>query len=189
MADEIHCHDADSWAQSLRHTSTWRPPSGEHRYRGMGTFQDGKEKWEPCDICGKRYGHRKHGDPFRRCSYCGSIHPADLLALDFEVIPFDPATFVPAVPPSFPAELQRPADYKPPTVEWADWKYGWPHKLYVTASKAVDHAKFYSIHLSDHPELIEPFNERFGVAGVIFGMDERGLWWKRSPLESTSQKA
>jgi hypothetical protein len=42
-------------------------------------------------------------EPFRRCSYCGSIHPEDLIKLLGEG-----------------AELQG-----------ADWKYNWPHKFYV----------------------------------------------------------
>jgi hypothetical protein len=41
------------------------------------------------------------GEHFRRCSYCGSIHPADL-----------------AAEPVWRAS-------------WADRKYGWPHKFYV----------------------------------------------------------
>ena len=41
------------------------------------------------------------GEHFRRCSYCGSIHPDDL-----------------AAEPSWRAS-------------WADRKYGWPHKFYV----------------------------------------------------------
>lgn len=41
--------------------------------------------------------------PFRFCSYCGSIHPEDLLHF-----------------------LANGA-----TLEQADWKYGWPHKFYV----------------------------------------------------------
>lgn len=39
----------------------------------------------------------------RSCQFCGSMHPADLAAA-----------------------IKAGA-----TVEWADWKYGWPHKLYV----------------------------------------------------------
>lgn len=46
-----------------------------------------------------REPHR--GEHFRRCSYCGSIHPDDLAA-----------------------EQAWRAD-------WADRKYGWPHKFYV----------------------------------------------------------
>jgi hypothetical protein len=42
-----------------------------------------------------------HGEHFRRCSYCGSVHPADLAA--------EPAW----------------------RASWADQKYGWPHKFYV----------------------------------------------------------
>ena len=41
------------------------------------------------------------GEHFRRCSWCGSVHPEDLVA-----------------EPSWHAE-------------WADRKYGWPHKFYV----------------------------------------------------------
>lgn len=42
-----------------------------------------------------------HGEHFRTCSFCGSIHPADLAA-----------------------ETAWQAG-------WADQKYGWPHKFYV----------------------------------------------------------
>lgn len=42
-----------------------------------------------------------HGQHYRTCSYCGSIHPEDLAA---------EAAW---------------------TAEWADAKYGWPHKFYV----------------------------------------------------------
>lgn len=41
------------------------------------------------------------GEHFRRCSWCGSIHPDDLVA----------------------EPIWR--------ADWADWKYGWPHKFYV----------------------------------------------------------
>lgn len=43
----------------------------------------------------------RRGDFFRTCSYCGSINPDDLVA----------------------AEGWTP--------EWADRKYGWPHKVYI----------------------------------------------------------
>lgn len=42
-------------------------------------------------------------DRFRRCWFCGSVHPEDLLAA-----------------------LRAGA-----TLDGADWKYGWPHKFYV----------------------------------------------------------
>jgi hypothetical protein len=41
--------------------------------------------------------------PFRSCSYCGSIHPEDLLKV-----------------------IEQGA-----TLGGADWKYGWPHKFYI----------------------------------------------------------
>lgn len=42
-----------------------------------------------------------HGEHYRTCDYCGSIHPDDL-----------------AAEPTWVAE-------------WADRKYGWPHKFYI----------------------------------------------------------
>lgn len=52
---------------------------------------------ENARACGSKTGST------RRCSYCGSMHPADLAAA-----------------------LRAGA-----RAEWADWKYGWPHKMYV----------------------------------------------------------
>lgn len=86
---------------------------------------------------------------FRTCGYCGSMHPADLLA----------------------ALLAGTA-----TLHGADWKYGWPHKFYVdgmpnkfegdtcvrgwsymngvntpipSKPQPTIHAKFYNEHLDD----------------------------------------
>lgn len=71
------CHDDDWQAKRLRHRSEWRQ-------------RPANERWP-------------QGIPYRTCSYCGSIHPEDLLAaLDAG------------------AELHG-----------SDWKYGWPHKFYV----------------------------------------------------------
>lgn len=50
---------------------------------------------------GWQWSEPRHGEHFRRCSYCGSVHPGDL-----------------AAEPTWRAE-------------WADRKYGWPHKFYV----------------------------------------------------------
>lgn len=44
------------------------------------------------------------GEPFRRCSYCGSLHPEDFLAA---------------------AKAGGRVD------RTVDWKYGWPHKVYI----------------------------------------------------------
>lgn len=50
------------------------------------------------------YEAPRYGEHFRRCNYCGSIAPDDLAV-----------------------EIQRGGIHP----EWADQKYGWPHKLYV----------------------------------------------------------
>lgn len=47
------------------------------------------------------WGEPRYGEHFRRCNFCGSIHPEDL-----------------AAEPVWHAN-------------WADRKYGWPHKFYV----------------------------------------------------------
>jgi hypothetical protein len=54
------------------------------------------------DRGGWSWSEPRHGEHFRRCSWCGSVHPVDLSA--------EP-------------------DLKP---DWADRKYGWPHKFYVS---------------------------------------------------------
>lgn len=52
------------------------------------------------------------GEHFRRCSFCGSIHPDDLAA--------EPAW----------------------RAHWADRKYGWPHKFYVDVPNRAPEAEF-----------------------------------------------
>ena len=58
--------------------------------------------------------------PFRSCSWCGSVHPEDLLTL-----------------------LGGGAE-----LSGADWKYGWPHKFYVSA-KGTGGTKWYNHHIAD----------------------------------------
>lgn len=128
------------------------------------------------------------GEPFRRCSYCGSIHPEDLLnAL------------------SAGAQLGG-----------SDWKYGWPHKFYVTnipnenrdrqaeigstsywdekKGKSVTepmygtegdfHAKWYNQHLQDagfDDEAREAFLKRLtDASGIEWGVTD-GKAWYRAP--------
>jgi hypothetical protein len=57
--------------------------------------------YSPLTIDGWAWSAPTHGEHFRRCTWCGSIHPDDLVAT--------------------PAWLPH----------WADRKYGWPHKFYV----------------------------------------------------------
>lgn len=79
------------------------------------------------DYFATRFGqaHYKEGQgsrSYRHCSYCGSCHPADL------------------------AKSIREHGTK---VHFADWKYGWPHKVYVEPPNPNDFIKFYSLHLMD----------------------------------------
>lgn len=50
---------------------------------------------------GWQWSDPARGEHFRRCSYCGSMHPDDLVSIARG------------------------------RVDWADRKYGWPHKFYV----------------------------------------------------------
>ena len=59
---------------------------------------------------------------YRTCSYCGSIHPEDLLKI-----------------------LQE----HPTALTGADWKYGWPHKFYLNGKLGLPFGKFYNDHLRD----------------------------------------
>lgn len=124
--DKPTCHDADYQAKRF-----------------------GPQRWE------RRAPDARNpdGEPFRRCSYCGSIHPEDFIA-------------------AIDAGAQ---------LGGSDWKYGWPHKFYLmnipnpnkdrqaeiggisqwdeatqasvfTASYGAEgnfHAKWYNVHLQD----------------------------------------
>jgi len=70
---------------------------------GEGMWPDGRVPWEnasPPDVASG--DQRKYTGRLRNCSYCGSMHPADVAA-------------------AIKAGAKG---------EWADRKYGWPHKAY-----------------------------------------------------------
>lgn len=128
----------------------------------------------------KEYGIR---EPFRRCSYCGSIHPEDLIRLLGEG-----------------AELHG-----------ADWKYGWPHKFYIegipnkttelvakvgsTHKNGVEtptlgkpsrdcHVKWYNEHIADAGFDNEARSALLSVlesSGIVFSMKDGELLY-RSPM-------
>lgn len=81
------------------------PPSVAHRHEYMPSEYPGKlVPWRaptPPDLTGSDTTYNT--GRLRTCAYCGSVHPSDL------------ATW-----------LVQGAG-----VHWSDWKYGWPHKVYV----------------------------------------------------------
>jgi hypothetical protein len=77
MSEEIKCH-GDIAGRAGWSNPVWRPPQLQRT---------------------------PYAEPFRSCSYCGSIHPQDLLF-----------------------QLTGKVGV---TMHGADWKYGWPHKFYV----------------------------------------------------------
>lgn len=112
-AERPTCHDDDWQAQRFRQQWAWhkRPAS---------------ERWP-------------QGEPFRVCSYCGSIHPEDLLAaLDAG------------------AELHG-----------SDWKYGFPHKFYIENIPNPNRDELAEIGMKSYPgEDGEPVRESiYGAQG------------------------
>lgn len=90
---------------------------------------------------------KRGSESFRRCSYCGSVHPRDL--------------------------LKARDEGKIGTVDRSvDWKYGWPHKVYVEVDGVF--AKFYNEHT------LEPFLTKeeqiklFEFVGYSFWIGEKG---------------
>lgn len=85
------------------------------------------------------------------CSFCGSLHPAKAV------------------------ELFKTGAH----AEWADRKYGWPHKAYLKpAPEHNGQAKFYSVHLQDATEEERQILEYYLGLDFTFA-DDGGVSWKR----------
>lgn len=89
------------------------------------------------------------GPHFRACSYCGSINPLDLLELSKKQELF---------------------------FEQADWKYGWPHKLYIRGI-GITMAKFYTRHIVDIHNVDGLVTLLALKTGIIFQVKPEGLHW------------
>lgn len=145
--------------------------SGDRQYPGMPPIAWSVPRRD------EKYGQH---ESFRRCSYCGSVHPGDLVAL-----------------------LKSGQGVR---MHGADWKYGWPHKFYVEGipnltprvdcsvgsswkdgvetpilgkSSAVIMAKFYNDHLNDEgygeDELSELISLIETQTGIAFTFGDKGL--------------
>lgn len=89
-------------------------------------------------------------DGFLKCDYCGSLHPSEIVA-----------------------GIKAGA-----TGDWADWKYGWPHKSYFGSIPNTQYGqdKFYSVHLMDAtPEEKEIIENHLGIK-FTFLDDGRVSW-------------
>jgi hypothetical protein len=88
------------------------------------------------------------------CNYCGSVRPE--------------------------RAVSALVDGRATNIEWADFKYGWPHKLYLTIDDKW--SKFYSIHLKDLPA--EEFEKVRKVliekTGMDFMQEGDRLKWRRT---------
>lgn len=79
---------------------------------------------------------------FRTCGFCGSIHPEDLLRV-----------------------LQAGA-----RLECADWKYGWPHKFYVSNIPNPNHGKLVPrVWASDEWPVSEARSEHWNKVAQSYG--------------------
>ena len=86
---------------------------------------------------------------FRKCGYCGSMHPEDTAA-------------------AIRAGLQG---------SWADLKYSWPHKAYFTDPESGGQHKFYSVHLQDaSPEDRETIEVHLGVRFEFIDDGQKVRW-------------
>ena len=93
-------------------------------------------------------------ETFRRCSYCGSIHPEDLIRLVGEGC----------------------------QIHGSDWKYGWPHKFYVEGAHGAGGAgKWYNQHITDEGFDDEARGALLGIlesSGITFKIEADGrLTW------------
>jgi hypothetical protein len=106
----------------------------------------------------------RRGDPFRTCSYCGSVHPEDLAAI--------PASDVCAVcgVKGWYAHFEQFRCHMTPGLEceheprchpfapagwyasWADRKYGWPHKFYVEGLRPTRPGMVFCLGHSSHEQ-------------------------------------
>lgn len=100
------------------------------------------------------YRPRDAHSSYRTCDFCGSIHPEEFLEM-----------------------LANGA-----RLEVADWKYGWPHKVYVSG---LSHAKFYTAHIADEgyddearAKLIDAVWRHTGIYFEVRGAD---LMWAQRP--------
>jgi hypothetical protein len=160
----IVCHNAEippSAPRSFR--PGWIPASGDHAYRGSTRYVEGVADSEPCYVCGGDRDDPTHGLPWRTCSWCGSIHPQDLHDLP--------------LPELMSTVKLGDREYDRPNISWADFKYGYPHKLYINYGPGRD-AKFYSRHLLEHWQLIPWFNDTLGYLGVTFERTDDGLKYR-----------
>lgn len=159
--------------------TNWPPvPTCHGDISAGGVFRASEAAWREPHVDAE-YGQ---SEPFRRCHYCGSIHPEDLVRL-----------------------IEGGA-----TLHGADWKYGWPHKFYVQGipnltpgvparrgsstyagvttpimgeSPTTLTAKFYNEHLMDKgyapaelEKLIKLLHEH---GGILFNIDpEKGLGYR-----------
>jgi hypothetical protein len=100
----------------------------------MGTATDLVHGQDPLAACGWAWSGARRGEHFRTCSWCGSIHPRDLLAT-----PRGTGSCTDCGARNWEdclggqRDAQRMHNFDPGGwwLSWADWKYGWPHKMYV----------------------------------------------------------
>lgn len=153
-------------------------------------------------------GQMGYGETWRTCGYCGSIHPDDLAAM---------IVTQGLAPALTDADYSRALTGEGPLhrargvyLTEADWKYGWPHKLYVDGlpsamagqrievggtyrggKKLETHygvqgettgAKFYTKHLGDASDF-EALAAAIheAIPNQTWTRDERGIKWRGHP--------
>lgn len=86
---------------------------------------------------------KREGPPC--CSYCGSVHPWVLYEL-LRTNPYRPNPIYEMTKDLAPGTYGIKPSEPWYGAEFADWKYGWPHKLYLSNGHG---GKFYTLHFLD----------------------------------------
>jgi len=133
---------------------------GASRFGPSGWFTSGTSEWRenlqlitgPLKPDDERMTRAKADH--ETCSYCGSITPQYFVEL-----------------------CARPEV----VMEVADWKYGWPHKVYIDIPQG-GHFKFYTIHIADLEDLEKHSALILSRTNVHFFKNEEGkIMWKAKP--------
>ncbi len=115
--------------------------------------------------------------PFRTCSYCGCIHPEDLLKL-FEGV--EPKLGYYQTGQDKQGVTQGEYYGNNPHMAGSDWKYGYPHKFYLHGP-TIKSGKWYNDHLMDQGYLPERWQTLVELleahAGIRFSMKEGNLMY------------
>lgn len=141
-----------------------------------------------CHMDKHRWDEPRDAKRYRACSFCGSIHPEELVRILQDdntkmLTPGEHSEILKGLGPGLPGLR----DALPPIkIEWADFKYGFPHKLYIETNRGESkHGKFYTKHLVEiEGEAFELLSRLLAEkAYVLFWREESRVRWRTLPMD------